>query len=97
MVVVVPSAEDEDEDETAMRLCKAWHRRRLQDRWKCKDQGHSHCFKDTTSPIIHIQLTEADLDDWVDRMVIFFHIHLQIVVLNFMTYTTISMTVSQRS
>ena len=49
------------------RQCKEWHRRRLQDRWRCRVDGHSYCFRDDEE--LHIQLSEASLDEWADNMV----------------------------
>ena len=51
----------------AIRQHKEWHRRRLQDRWRCKVSGHSYCFHDDKG--LHIQLVEASMDEWVDKIV----------------------------
>jgi hypothetical protein len=49
-----------------MRLGKMWHKRRLMDRWRCIVEAHSYCFKKGDS--IHVQLTEEDMDVWVDAL-----------------------------
>ena len=54
-------------EEESARQCKEWHRRRLQDRWRCKVGGHFYCFRDDKE--LHIQLSEASLDKWADNMV----------------------------
>ena len=58
----------EPAEEELTRERKAWYRRRLQDRWRCTVGGHSYCFRDNKSPV-HIQLTDANLDEWADKMV----------------------------
>jgi hypothetical protein len=41
--------------------------RRLRDRWKCKVNGHTYCF--TGAESVHLQLTDDDIKEWVDKMV----------------------------
>jgi hypothetical protein len=54
-------------EEELTRQRKEWHRRRLQDRWRCNVSGHSYCFRDDKG--LHIQLVEASLDEWADNIV----------------------------
>jgi hypothetical protein len=59
-----PLAEADHEFE---RQSKARHHRRLRDRWRCNVTGHSCCYRNNQS--LHVQLTDTELDQWVDSMV----------------------------
>jgi hypothetical protein len=59
-----------DEDDEFVAKSKSRHRRRLQDRWQCKTEGHKYCYSYTNGDLsFHIQLTETDLNEWVDSLV----------------------------
>jgi hypothetical protein len=49
-------------------LSKLRLKRRLQDRWRCKTKGHTHCYVDSRIDL-HIQMSEWDIDQWVNRIV----------------------------
>ena len=56
-----------DEDERFAAMGKARHKRRLMDRWRCKSADHTYCFKE--GDIVHVRLTEDDIDKWAEVVV----------------------------
>lgn len=57
-----------EEEKKAFEVTKAWYLRRLQDRWRCKTNGHSYCFVNKESGP-HIKLTDKNMKHWVDTIV----------------------------
>jgi hypothetical protein len=74
-------ASSDEEEADFVKQSKARHRRRLCDRWRCKTQGHSYCYVDSSS--LHTGLTADDLEHWVDQLVCFDHCIRAFLELNF--------------
>lgn len=62
------SATKDLSDEDLSIQFKAIHRRRLQDRWFCVEQGHQYCFVKPEADI-HISLTDTQIEEWLDELV----------------------------